>query len=216
MFKQFLNSLKRPNNVTLIEAIQKGYQACFESIELYHGSGKQFSSFLMNKVGTGEGIQKFGYGIYFTESKDIAKFYAEQAIKGSVIYKVSVPSDLFFAEWDESADTYANQILKTAKNWKKSNIDDLMDTFGLSDGYEGQSDTFGSLYGLIAGILGSQKKASGFLLKASIDGIKYQSGTLSNIDDSDYYNYVIFDQNVAKIKETTNFPQKTLKQLPTS
>lgn len=30
MFKKFLNSLKNDNNASLIEAIQKGYTACFE------------------------------------------------------------------------------------------------------------------------------------------------------------------------------------------
>ena len=32
MFIQFLNSLKRDNNVSLVEAIQQGYAACFESL----------------------------------------------------------------------------------------------------------------------------------------------------------------------------------------
>jgi len=31
MFKKFLNSLKNDNNASLIEAIQKGYKACFEA-----------------------------------------------------------------------------------------------------------------------------------------------------------------------------------------
>ena len=31
MFNKFLNSLKRPDNIKLIEAIQKGYNAIFES-----------------------------------------------------------------------------------------------------------------------------------------------------------------------------------------
>jgi len=43
----------------------------------FHGSGADFDKFRMDKIGTGEGSQAFGYGLYFTESEDIAKFYRE-------------------------------------------------------------------------------------------------------------------------------------------
>ena len=32
MFQKFLNSLKRPGNESILEAIQKGYQSIFEVI----------------------------------------------------------------------------------------------------------------------------------------------------------------------------------------
>ena len=41
----------------------------------FHGSGADFDRFRFDKIGTGEGAQAFGYGLYFTESEDIAKFY---------------------------------------------------------------------------------------------------------------------------------------------
>ena len=41
----------------------------------FHGSGADFDQFRMDKIGTGEGNQAFGYGLYFTDSEDIAKFY---------------------------------------------------------------------------------------------------------------------------------------------
>lgn len=202
MFHEFLNSLKRSDNASLIEAVHKGYNTCFEAIDVYHGSGKEFSSFLMDKVGTGEGHQMFGYGLYFTESEEAANYYANEG--DGVVYRVTIPTDYtVYADWEGSADNYAHQILEYAKEqeWKESDIDDLMDTFGFSEGYGGQPDTFNSLYGLLAGILGGQKEASQFLLKAGIAGIKYKSGSLSGVEDSDFYNYVLFDQNAAKIKE---------------
>jgi hypothetical protein len=42
-----------------------------------HGSGADFDEFSLSKINTGEGNQAFGYGLYFTESKDIAKFYKD-------------------------------------------------------------------------------------------------------------------------------------------
>jgi hypothetical protein len=44
----------------------------------FHGSGSDFNKFSLNKIGTGEGAQAFGYGLYFTDSEDIAKFYKNQ------------------------------------------------------------------------------------------------------------------------------------------
>ena len=41
----------------------------------FHGSGKNFDEFKLDKVGTGEGQGVFGYGLYFTESQAIADFY---------------------------------------------------------------------------------------------------------------------------------------------
>ena len=46
-----------------------------DGIFAFHGSGADFDEFSLSKIDTGEGNQAFGYGLYFTESKDIAKFY---------------------------------------------------------------------------------------------------------------------------------------------
>ena len=41
----------------------------------YHGSPHRFSKFDASKIGTGEGAQAYGHGIYFAESPDIANYY---------------------------------------------------------------------------------------------------------------------------------------------
>lgn len=43
---------------------------------LYHGSPHNFDKFELDKVGAGEGVQAYGWGLYFTEDKRIAKSYA--------------------------------------------------------------------------------------------------------------------------------------------
>jgi len=42
----------------------------------YHGTPHKFDKFDINKVGTGEGAQAYGHGMYFAESPDVAKSYA--------------------------------------------------------------------------------------------------------------------------------------------
>ena len=61
----------------------------------FHGSGADFDRFRLDKIGTGEGNQAFGYGLYFTESEDIAKFYKANVGSGNeVTYKGKTVVDL--------------------------------------------------------------------------------------------------------------------------
>lgn len=41
----------------------------------YHGSPHKFDAFSMEKIGTGEGAQAYGHGLYFAENPNIAKSY---------------------------------------------------------------------------------------------------------------------------------------------
>lgn len=48
-----------------------------EGIVAYHGSPHDFDQFDLSKIGTGEGAQAYGHGLYFAESEPIAKFYRD-------------------------------------------------------------------------------------------------------------------------------------------
>jgi hypothetical protein len=50
---------------------------------VYHGSSKKFESFSLSKVGTGEALNKFGYGLYFTSSLHVADKYRQLQSDGS-------------------------------------------------------------------------------------------------------------------------------------
>ena len=53
-------------------------------VDVYHGSPYQFDKFSTEKVGTGEGAQAFGAGLYFTSEQDIAKHYADSLSKDRI------------------------------------------------------------------------------------------------------------------------------------
>lgn len=42
---------------------------------VYHGSPHKFDKFDLSKIGTGEGAQAYGHGLYLAESPDVAKSY---------------------------------------------------------------------------------------------------------------------------------------------
>ena len=49
-----------------------------EGLTAYHGSPHDFERFDINKIGTGEGAQAYGHGLYFAESEPVAKGYRDR------------------------------------------------------------------------------------------------------------------------------------------
>ena len=50
-------------------------------IRAYHGSPHDFDQFKLEKIGTGEGAQAYGHGLYFAENEAVAKSYADDLAK---------------------------------------------------------------------------------------------------------------------------------------
>jgi hypothetical protein len=48
---------------------------------VWHGSPNKFDAFDASKIGTGEGAQAYGHGMYFAESPDVAKGYRDLLTK---------------------------------------------------------------------------------------------------------------------------------------
>lgn len=77
-FKDFLDQ----NGIDLEgmdnEAVRKvlGQGVLFQSA--YHGSPHTFDKFSTSAIGTGEGAQAYGYGLYFAGNKEVAEWYKEK------------------------------------------------------------------------------------------------------------------------------------------
>jgi hypothetical protein len=56
-------------------AVKKGIRG-------YHGSPHDFDRFDMSKIGTGEGAQAYGHGLYFAENEKVAKGYRDALTQG--------------------------------------------------------------------------------------------------------------------------------------
>jgi hypothetical protein len=44
----------------------------------YHGSPHEFDKFSLDKIGTGEGAQAYGWGLYFAGKREVAEFYRDK------------------------------------------------------------------------------------------------------------------------------------------
>ncbi len=51
----------------------------------YHGSPHHFEQFSLDHIGKGEGAQAYGYGLYFTDSQEVAEWYRKQTTTAGVV-----------------------------------------------------------------------------------------------------------------------------------
>jgi hypothetical protein len=54
------------------------------AIKAYHGSPHSFDRFDISKIGTGEGAQAYGHGLYFADNEKVAKAYRDQLASGTM------------------------------------------------------------------------------------------------------------------------------------
>lgn len=90
------------------------------AMTVFHGSPHKFDAFDMKKIGTGEGAQAYGHGLYFAESPDVARQY--RADRG---YVGRFMKDGLQSEWtperiaqhalDQHGDNAADMLRKTIK-----------------------------------------------------------------------------------------------------
>lgn len=77
-------------------------------IRAYHGSPHDFDKFDMSKIGTGEGAQAYGRGLYFAESEGVAKSYRDD-LSGANPYRIAGRD---YAKLSPDARRYAEFVAK--------------------------------------------------------------------------------------------------------
>lgn len=78
-------------------------------IEAWHGSPHKFDKFSMDNIGTGEGAQAYGHGLYFADSEDVAKGYRESLSQGKrreiLANRLTLPD-----EYKYESELFVNQL----------------------------------------------------------------------------------------------------------
>lgn len=94
-----------------------------KAIKAYHGSPHDFDRFDMSKIGTGEGAQAYGHGLYFAENEGVAKGYRD-ALAGAGKSLEWNGKKLEGREFFSAVDDIANQ------DWRLGKIVDAAGRFG--------------------------------------------------------------------------------------
>jgi hypothetical protein len=71
----------------------EGANMALSAATVWHGSPHKFDKFDSSKIGTGEGAQAYGHGLYLAEQKSVADEYAGKLSKPIVDFFGKVPSD---------------------------------------------------------------------------------------------------------------------------
>lgn len=94
----------------------------------YHGSPHQFEKFSLQKIGSGEGAQVFGWGLYFAGKKKVAKFYRSKLsaipkFRGAPAYVVDNAFDI----WEHSGENLEKALSEAGEfsspsTWKVKQV----------------------------------------------------------------------------------------------
>ncbi len=110
-------------------------------LTVFHGSPHKFSKFDASKIGTGEGAQAYGHGLYFAESPAVAKGYQNRLAGGTDPYQYQYQGQMYEPGSEKNPVTHAlgliyHQGSKFAQNIAKQGLKDAKagDAFALDMG----------------------------------------------------------------------------------
>jgi hypothetical protein len=87
-------------------------------LEAWHGSPHKFDRFSMDQIGTGEGAQAYGHGLYFADSEDVAKGYREALTQPRIETNgKAVPSPYTSDILETFSDEVAEETVIQAESW---------------------------------------------------------------------------------------------------
>lgn len=160
----------------------QGSQGAVLDQTAYHGTPHTgITQFSTDNIGTGEGNQAQGWGLYFTSREEVANWYRDKLStdgKGQT-YTVDIPEDADLLDWDA---TLAEQPEKVRKALYASGYTQDADEMTGKELYQDTSDAEGN-----------DRAASLLLLSLGVKGIKYQGGTGGANISGKVPNFVIFD-----------------------
>ena len=84
-------------NAAIRESVMSG-QVRFLPQDLHHGTPHDVDQFRTEKIGTGEGAQVYGHGLYFAENRKVAEEYANNVKDQSKINKINRQLSYYAAE----------------------------------------------------------------------------------------------------------------------
>jgi len=113
------------------ESMAKAPTKTKKQLNAYHGSPRDFDKFTTEKMGTGEGNQAFGWGLYFTDLKSIANHYktalSKKKVKELWIQDGSVEGEA--ARYNEKAINTSDPDLAFTYEERANFLNELNNTF---------------------------------------------------------------------------------------
>ena len=190
----------------------------------YHGTPHKFKDFSLEHIGTGEGAQAHGWGLYFAENKDVSEDYRRwlSVGEGGQLFEVDIPENDVLLDEQKVFEAQPEKVKKALEGLGRQAVgelsvgeqniavnNDLKDLLGdLIDIPEMPSRTINKfrgktgkeIYDALSREYGSQSNASKALNAAGIKGISYDGL-------SDGRSFVVFDDKAIDVLKTFYQPE---------
>jgi len=157
-------------------------ESLLEAVDVFHGSGDRFDRFDISRVGSAQGGEVGGWGIYFSTDRRVANRYTTR--KGFV-GEYGLRGDSVWFDLDEP-DTETYRVVLGGLEGKVSDRD--LEEFRSDFDPEQYGTTNMQVYDWLSVVLGGSKQASLFLRGLGFDGNRFRDRV-----DTDATNYVVFD-----------------------
>ena len=117
--KQFIINNSIPNEKDLNKLRKQHNYQYYQSA--WHGSPHDFDTFDLGAIGTGEGNQAHGWGLYFAKDKKVSKLYKEvlskaQGSNKSSLFKVEIPNEAELLPEQYPISGYSRYVRDSLKN----------------------------------------------------------------------------------------------------
>jgi hypothetical protein len=163
----------------------------------YHGSPYQFDRFDTDKIGSGDGLAKFGHGFYFADNKETAIYYAKELSigdnrkNGFNLYTVRLLNLNEFYNWEEETPHHIAECIvrKLQKIGKHDNAELIVNEFNEYGNYW----PLKSMYEILTDMLGNSKLTSEWLTICGVGGVIGESPAHNGLV------YTVYDDSSIKI-----------------
>lgn len=128
--RSFINSI--PNENDLDNLRKKHNYQYYQSA--WHGSPHDFDTFDLGAIGTGEGNQVHGWGLYFAKDKKVSKQYKDvlsklQGSNKSSLFKVEIPNETELLPEQYPISGYGRYVRDSLKNGLHKMSDEQLERF---------------------------------------------------------------------------------------
>ena len=128
--RSFTNSI--PNENDLDNLRKKHNYQYYQSA--WHGSPHDFDTFDLGAIGTGEGNQAHGWGLYFAKDKKVSKLYKEvlskeQGSNKSSLFKVEIPNETELLPEQYPISGYSRYVRDSLKNGLHKMTEEQLERF---------------------------------------------------------------------------------------
>lgn len=136
-------------------------------IKAYHGSPHSFDKFRMDRIGTGEGAQAYGHGLYFAENEGVAKSYKD-TLSGSQI-RMTDGTNVPYGAMSERLEAAARSATKLHPDQARQIAKNVLDDNLTIADVDGMGGPFEDAYKAAINELAGGKQSPGSMYEVNIN-----------------------------------------------